>query len=185
MRLGFHDQAHVAYLDAGGTVRHPATAPRPYRDRLTAAARDATVLVIDDNVGYGSTLRAARALVEQLGGRAVTRSVESAWTLYHRSGRHDIADAADLPSLRPNIHHSIQTRLIGHLLRGDASAYLRDPAHQVSGTLHRQMASNFDLAVSTGTWATGQLSAMRAEFSHAASWNEPPIPRPVALAAAA
>ncbi|MER5362236.1 phosphoribosyltransferase [Streptomyces sp. NPDC002785] len=184
VRLGFHDQGNVAYLGAGGTVRHRATAPRTYRDRLSAAARDATVLVIDDNVGYGSTLRAARALVEQLGGRALTRSVESAWTLYHRSGRHDIADAADLPSLRPNLHHSIHTRLTGHLLRGDTGAYLRDGAHRAAGTLHRQMAASFDLAVSTGTWTTGQLAAMRAELAQAASWNEPPVSRPAALAAA-
>jgi len=184
VRLGFHDQGNVAYLGAGGTVRHRATAPCAYRDRLTAAARDTTVLVIDDNVGYGSTLRAARTLVEQLGGRAVTRSVESAWTLYHRSGRHDIADAADLPSLRPNLHHSIHKRLTGHLLRGDTDAYLRDGAHRAAGTLHRQMAASFDLAVSTGTWTTAQLAAMRAELAHAASWNEPPVPCPAALAAA-
>ncbi|RPK72068.1 hypothetical protein EES45_33875 [Streptomyces sp. ADI97-07] len=84
-------------------------------------------VVIDDNVGYGSTLRAARALVEQLGGRAVTRSVESAWTLYHRSG------GTTSPTLqtcrptdpRPNLHHSIHKRLTGHLLRGDTGACLR------------------------------------------------------------
>ena len=184
VRLGFHDQGDVAYLGAGGTIHQRATAPRAYRDRLTAAARDATVLVIDDNVGYGSTLRAARALVEQLGGRAITRSVESAWTLYHRSGRHDIADAADLPSLRPNLHHSIQTRLTGHLLRGDTGGYLSDGAHRAAGTLHRQMAASFDLAVSTGTWTSAQLAVLRAELAHAASWNEPPVPRPAALAAA-
>ncbi|MFE9968806.1 hypothetical protein [Streptomyces sp. NPDC005525] len=184
VRLGFHDQGNVAYLGADGTIHHRATAPLTYRDRLTAATQDATVLVIDDNVGYGGTLRAARALVEQLGGRAVTRSVESAWTLYHRSGRHDIADAADLPSLRPNLHHSIQTRLTGHLLRGDTGAYLSDGALRAAGTLHRQMAASFDLAVSTGTWTSAQLAAMRAELAHAASWTEPPVPRPAALAAA-
>ncbi|MDX3065948.1 MULTISPECIES: hypothetical protein [Streptomyces] len=63
-------------------------------------------MVIDDNVGYGSTLRAARALVEQLGGRAVTRSVESAWTLYHRSGGTtsptlQTCRPADLPTRAP------------------------------------------------------------------------------------
>ncbi|MEW2621589.1 phosphoribosyltransferase [Streptomyces sp. NPDC048106] len=71
-RLVFDDQRHVAYLGAGGTVRHRATAPRVYRDRLSADARDATVLVIDDNVGHSSTLRAARSLIERLGGRALT-----------------------------------------------------------------------------------------------------------------
>lgn len=126
-----------------------------------------------------------RQLAEQLGGRAVTRSVESAWTLYHRAGRHDIADAADLPNLRPNLHHSIHTRLIGHLLRGDGRAYAGDPAHRACGTLRQQMADSFDLAVSTGTWSGGQLTAMRAELAHAAAWTEPPIPRPAALVAAA
>ncbi len=178
VRLGFHDQAAINYLGACGTVRHRATAPLAYRNHLAAAVKGATALVVDDNVGYGSTLRATRALVEQLGGRAITRSVESAWTLYHRSGRHDIANAADLPSLRPNLHHSIQHRLIDHLLRNDADAYLRDPAHHVPGTLHQQMETSFDLAVSTGAWSTSQLDAMRTELADAAYWREPPVPRP-------
>ncbi|MFD9281049.1 phosphoribosyltransferase [Streptomyces mirabilis] len=185
VRLGFHDQSAVPYLGAGGTIRHDATAPAPHREALAAAASGATVLVVDDNVGYGSTLRAARTLIEQLGGQAITRSVESAWTLYHRSGLHDIADAADLPSLRPNLHHSIQKRLTGHLLRGDARGYARDPAHHAYGTLHQQMRDSFDLALSTGTWSSGQLAAMRAELGHATAWAEPPVPRPVTLTAAA
>lgn len=185
VRLGFHDQRAVSYLATGGAVRHHATAPAPNRDELAAAASGATVLVVDDNVGYGSTMRAARTLVEQLGGRALTRSVESAWHLYHRSGTHDIADAADLPSLRPNLHHTIQARLTGHLLDGDTGAYAGDPAHRAFGTLHQQMADSFDLALSTGTWSSGQLAAMRAELDHAATWAEPPVPRPAAPAAAA
>ncbi|MCX4581150.1 phosphoribosyltransferase [Streptomyces sp. NBC_01571] len=185
VRLGFHDQSAVPYLGADGTIRHRATAPAPQCEALAAAVTDRTVLVVDDNCGYGSTLRAARTLVEQLGGEAVTRSVESAWSLYHRSGLHDIADAADLPSLRPNLHHSIQKRLIGHLLRGDAHEYARDPAHQAHGTLHQQMRDSFDLALSTGTWSSGQLAAMRAELGHATTWAEPPVPRPAALNVAA
>ncbi|MBC7267719.1 phosphoribosyltransferase [Streptomyces albogriseolus] len=184
IRLGFHDQGTVTYHEANGTVRQHATAPAPYREQLATAANATTVLVVDDNVGYGHTLRSARTLVEQLGGRALTRSVESAWLLYHRSGRHDIADAADLPSLRPNLHHSIQTRLVGHLTRGDAAAYTHDPAHHARGTLHQQMKDSFDLALSTGTWSNGQLAAMRAELAHAASWTEPPAPSPPIPAAA-
>lgn len=172
VRLGFHDQSTISYLDAGGT------APRRHRERLAAAATGGErILVVDDNIGYGSTRHAARALVEQLGGRSVTRSVESAWPLYHRFGRHDIADASDSPSLRPNLHHSIQQRLIGQLLLGDADAYLRDDTHRVTGTLHQQMAASVDLAMSIGTWSGDQLPAIPAELGHAtALWNRPSIP---------
>lgn len=177
VRLGFHDQARVSYLKPGGGIDHAATAPESHREALAAAASGSTVLVVDDNVGYGSTLRAARALVHQLGGHAVTRSVETAWQLYHRSGRHDVSDAADLPSLRPNLHYTIQNRLISHLLRTDAAAYVRDPVHRVPGRLSQQMAASYDLAVSTGSWSSGQLAAMRAELAHAtAYWRSPAVP---------
>ncbi|MFK0154307.1 hypothetical protein ACIQVK_19805 [Streptomyces sp. NPDC090493] len=177
VRLGFHDQARVSYLTPAGGVDHAATAPERQREALAAAAASTTVLVVDDNVGYGSTLRAARTLVHQLGGHAVTRSVETAWQLYHRSGRHDVSGVADLPSLRPNLHYTIQNRLISHLLRADPAAYIRDPVHRVPGRLSQQMAASYDLAVSTGSWSSGQLAAMRTELAHAtACWRSPAVP---------
>lgn len=179
IRLGFHDLAGISYHAPDGTIRLDLTGPPGYCDRLAAAVRDGHALVVDDNVGYGTTLRAARALVGELGGHATTRSVETAWHLYTRSGHHDIADAADLPGLRPNLHHSIQRRLIGHLQRGDVAAYTRDPAHATRGTLHAQMAAAYELALCLGTWTPRQLAAMRSELREAAHEHaEPPVPAP-------
>lgn len=59
VRIGFHDQASVSYLDTTGAVLQRPTAPGPYRQQLADAVAGATVLVVDDNVGYGDTLRAA------------------------------------------------------------------------------------------------------------------------------
>jgi hypothetical protein len=177
IRLGFHDLAGISYHAPDGAIRLDLTGPPGHRDRLAAAVRDGHALVIDDNVGYGTTLRAARALVGQLGGHATTRSVETAWHLYTRSGHHDISDAADLPGLRPNFHHSIQRRLIGHLQRGDIISYTGDPAHTTRGTLHGQMAAAYELALCLGTFTSRQLAAMRSELRDAAQEHtEPPVP---------
>ncbi|MCX4763633.1 phosphoribosyltransferase [Streptomyces sp. NBC_01275] len=183
IRLGFHDLSTVDYKRTDGTIRSELVGPPEQRERLAADVHGAHVLVVDDNVGYGTTLRAARTLIGQLGGRALTRSVETAWHLYSRDGRHDVADAADLPSLRPNLHHRIQDRLIGHLLRGDADAYADDSAHAVRSTLHQQMRTSYDMALGLGTLAPRQLRAMRAELAHAVlNWREPPVPpAPVTL----
>jgi hypothetical protein len=177
IRLGFHDLARIGYHALDGTIRLELTGPPGHRERLAAAVAGSHALVTDDNVGYGTTLRAARALVRQLGGRATTRSAETAWHLYGRSGRHDVADAADLPGLRPNLHHTIQRRLVGHLQRGDTAAYLRDPAHAGRGTLHGQMTAAYELALCLGTWTPRQLAAMRSELDDAACHPaEQPVP---------
>ena len=177
IRLGFHDLAGINYHAPDGTIRLDLTGPPGHCDRLAAAVRGGHALVIDDNVGYGTTLRAARALVGELGGHTTTRSVETAWHLYTRSGHHDISDAADLPGLRPNLHHSIQRRLIGHLQRGDITAYTRDPAHATRGTLHGQMTAAYELALCLGTFTPRQLAAMRSELRDAAQEHaEPPVP---------
>lgn len=47
------------------------------------------------------------------------------------------------------------------------------------------MRDSFDLALSTGTWSSGQLAAMRAELAYSATWTEPPVPSPAGLASAA
>ncbi|MEU9575247.1 phosphoribosyltransferase [Streptomyces massasporeus] len=180
IRLGFHDLAKVDYLGPDGTICFPLTGPPGHRERLSADISGARVLVVDDNVGYGTTLRACRALVRQLGGQATTRCTETAWHLYYRSGKHDVADAADLPSLRPNLYYRIQERLIAHLLSGDAVAYVRDPAHSVRATLYQQMSNAYELALGLGTWSSGQLWGMRAELEHASlNWSRraaPPAP---------
>ncbi|MFD7817726.1 phosphoribosyltransferase [Streptomyces sp. NPDC059785] len=183
IRLGFHDLSWVDYRKADGTIRSELVGPPGHRARLAEHVHGRHVLVVDDNVGYGTTLRAAKTLIGQLGGRTTTRSVETAWHLYQRDGRHDVADAADLPSLRPNLHHRIQDRLIGHLLRGDAVAYLDDPAHKVRSTLHLQMTASYDTALCLGSWTPHQLQAMRSELAHAAlNWHEPAVPpAPAAL----
>lgn len=181
IRLGFHDLAGSGFLARDGSVRAGLTAPPGHRARLADAARGRRVLVIDDNVGYGTTLRAARRLIGQHGGTAVTRSAETAWHLYRRSGSHDIADAADLPSLRPNLHYSVQARLSGHLRRGDAAAYAADPARRVRHSIGEQMTDAYQLALATGTWTPAQLAAMRAELNYAvACWDEPAVPPPPA-----
>jgi hypothetical protein len=177
IRLGFHDLAVERFLGRDGTVRAELTAPPGHRERLATAARGGRVLVIDDNVGYGTTLGAARKLIAQYGGLAFTRSTETAWHLYHRSGDHDIADVADLPSLRPNFHHRIQHRLISHLQRGDAAGYARDPAHSVRAELRQQMTGAYQLALSVGTWTPGHLERMRQELAFAQlHWTEPGVP---------
>ncbi|MGH3291689.1 MAG: hypothetical protein ACRDP7_07780 [Trebonia sp.] len=180
IRLGFHDLAGAGFLATDGTVRTALTAPPGHRERLAAAAAaGGRVLVIDDNVGYGTTLRAARRLIAQHGGTAVTRAAETAWHLYRRSGSHDIADAADLPSLRPNLHHSVQARLAGHLLRGNSAAYAGDPARRVRHSIGEQMTFAYQLALATGTWTPAQLAAMRRERAFAvACWDEPGVPPP-------
>jgi hypothetical protein len=179
VRLGFHDLAGSVFLAPDGTVRAEQTAPPGHLARLAAAARSSKVLVIDDNVGYGTTLRAARRLIAQHGGTAVTRSAETAWHLYRRSGSHDIADAADLPGLRPNLHYSVQARLAGHLRRGDAAAYARDPARRVRYSIGEQMTAAYQLALATGTWTPAQVAAMRRELNFAAArWDEPGVPTP-------
>ena len=135
--------------------------------------------MIDDNAGYGTTLRAARRLIAQDGGSAITRSAETAWHLYSRSGSHDIADAADLPSLRPNLHYSVHDRLAGHLRNGDTSAYARDPARCPRPLLGEQMSAAYQLALASGTWTPAQLAAMRRELAFAAlHWDEPGVPPP-------
>lgn len=179
IRLGFHDLAPAGFLAPDGSVRAELTAPPSHRERLADAARGGHVLVIDDNVGYGTTLRAARRLIMQDGGTAVTRAVETAWHLYRRSGTHDIADAADLPSLRPNLHHAIQARLADHLRRGDIPAYASDSVRHVRHSLSEQMVTSYQLALATGSWSPGQLAAMRRELAFAAlSWQEPGAPAP-------
>ncbi|MFH8802712.1 phosphoribosyltransferase [Streptomyces sp. NPDC017936] len=177
IRLGFHDLSRVDYRRTDGGIRVDLVGPPEHRERLAQDVCGAHVLVVDDNVGYGTTLRAAKTLIGQLGGRATTRSVETAWHLYRRDGRHDVADAADLPGLRPNLHHRIQDRLIGHLLRGDATAYVNDPAHAVRSSLHLQMRASYDMALGLGSWTPRQLQSMRAELAYATlNWSEPPVP---------
>jgi FMN phosphatase YigB (HAD superfamily) len=72
---------------------------------------------------------------------------------------------------------AFQRRLIGHLQRGDAAAYTRDPAHATRGTLHGQMAAAYELALCLGTWKPHQLASMRSELRDAArDHTEPPVP---------
>ena len=177
VRLGFHDLAGVRSMASNGDVRLESVAPPDRLALLADSLAGQHVLIVDDNVGYGTTLRAAKSLVRQLGGEPITRSVETAWHLYHKSGLHDVSDAADLPSLRPNLHYRVQARLIDRLRAGDSAGYLHDPAHLVRGTLHQQMTAAYQLALGLGTWTSRQLAFMRTELAHAAlMWNEPPVP---------
>jgi len=183
VRLGFHDLASVRSMTSNGDVRLESITPPDRQTLLADSIAGQHVLIVDDNVGYGTTLRAAKSLVRQLGGNPITRSVETAWHLYHKSGRHDVSDAADLPGLRPNLHYRVQARLIDRLRAGDSAGYLQDPAHRVRGTLHQQMTAAYHLALGLGTWTSSQLAFMRTELAHAAlMWNEPPVPSAAAHA---
>ncbi len=167
IRLGFHDLAGTGVVDRQGSINVRRLGPAGYLRRLLTDLQGGHVLVIDDNIGYGTTLRAARTLVTRFGGQATTRSVETAWHIFRRSGDHDIADAADLPGLRPNLHHSIHKNLIQQLRQGDAARYVRDPAHTVRGTLLQQMETSYETALGLGTWTMAQLQFMRLELAHA------------------
>jgi len=177
VRIGFHDLAPIPFIRSDNRVDLSLIAPARARDELNSAIASSTVLVVDDNAGYGTTLRACRTLICQLGGIPLTRSVETAWDLYEKRGNHDIASAVDFPGLRPNFHHSLQKRLMGALAAGDISSYIGDSQHSGRLTLSRQMANNFELAQAVGTWSEEQLSAMRKELAVAALfWREPAIP---------
>ncbi len=177
VQLGFHDLGHIPFLSADGSVRVETLAPPSYLSTMSRDLAGARVLVIDDNVGYGTTLRACRSVVEQFGGECVTRSVETAWDLYDRVAGHDITTAVDIPGLRPNLHHSVHRRLIELIVGDDPRRYLVDPAHATRQTLPDQMAASLAVAGQHGRWSRPQRATMRAELDFSRQTHrEPAVP---------
>ena len=174
LRLGFHDLAYLGFRHQQ-TVDVSLTAPTWMRDAVEESLSTGTVLVIDDNIGYGCTLRACRNLIEGRGGHPITRSVETAWELFDRVPGHKIHDVVDLPSLRPNFHHTIQTALVGHIRQRDARSYgtvCYCPSEPVVAQLRR---SRHRVDHQEG-WNEDQLRFMTYELEHAMSWVEQPVP---------
>lgn len=175
VRLGAHDQSHITFLDSTGHIILERLLPEPWIPKLVNTIQNRTVLIVDDNVGYGTTLRLCKRLIHQLDGCSRARSAETAWHLFERNGLdHSIADAVDFPSLRPNFHHSTQTRLIDLLSSRQYSRYLDDEAAGREQRVHARMAANLRLAQLSPTWDEQQLAAMQVELDHASRfWIEP------------
>lgn len=174
LRLGFHDLAYLGFSDQQ-PIDISLTAPSWMRESLEESLSSETVLVVDDNIGYGSTLRACRNLIEERGGHPVTRSVETAWELFDRLPGHKIHDVVDLPSLRPNFHHSLQAALIGHLRQRDARGY-GSARYQSSEPVLAQLRRNRQRVDHQDGWREDQLRFMTYELEHALSWAEQPVP---------
>ncbi len=174
LRLGFHDLAYLGFREQQ-PIDMSLTVPSWMREGIEESLSSEAVLVVDDNIGYGSTLRACRNLVETRGGHPVTRSVETAWELFDRLPEHKIHDVVDLPSLRPNFHHRIQAALIGHLRQRDVRAY-GSACCRSSEPVVAQLRRNRHRVDHQDGWSEDQLRFMRYELEHAASWTEQPVP---------
>jgi hypoxanthine phosphoribosyltransferase len=174
LRLGFHDLAYLGFRDQQ-PIDISLTVPSWMREGIEESLSSETVLVVDDNIGYGSTLRACRNLIEARGGHPVTRSVETAWELFDRVPGHKIHDVVDLPSLRPNFHHTIQTALIGHIRQRDVRSY-GSACYRSSEPVVAQLARNKHRVDRQDGWSEDQLRFMTYELEHALSWDEQPVP---------
>lgn len=179
VRIGFHDLGHVDFSAAG--ERHIDVSRIAPPDRIEAL-RDAVsangpTLVVDDNVGYGSTLDACRQLVSQLGGTSLTRAVETSWHLLDRIPGFSFAHVVDLPGIRPTFHHSLQEELISLLRNGAGDAYIDHPARRVTPTTVEATAMTATRALSRPHWSTAQRRHLSREAALAAdTWREAAVP---------
>ena len=178
VRIGFHDLSYVEFSTPGESHINVSRIAPP--DRIKAL-RDAVsaggiTLVVDDNVGYGSTLDACRQLVTQLGGTALTRAVETSWHLLDRIPGFSLAGVIDLPGIRPTFHHSLQEELIALLRTGDGDAYVNHPARRAVATTVECTAMTVTRALSFPHWSTAQRRHLSREAALAAeAWREAPV----------
>lgn len=175
VRIGFHDLGYVDFSAPGDSHVDISRIAPP--DRIEAL-RDAvsaggTTLVVDDNVGYGSTLDACRRLVSQLGGTALTRAVETSWHLLDRIPDFSFAGVVDLPGIRPTFHHSLQEEMITLLRTGNGDAYVDHPARRAAATTEDSIAMMATRALSLPHWSTAQRRHLAREAALAAeAWRE-------------
>lgn len=176
IRLGFHDLRPIGFHTTSGRLAHYRIVDPFQLDKLTAAVSTGLTLIVDDNVGTGQTLRAARTFVHEAGGQAVTRAAETAWALYERTPGHSLTRTVDLPSLRPNLHHTWIRHLSSLLATGRFSEYLRATA-TTRPRLTEQLDACLHLAVATNDWSSEQLRHLRHELGFARTkWRTPGIP---------
>ena len=93
---------HVVGVDPTLDVSGPQDLTPTAGRRVLARVRTGRVLVIEDNVGYGSTVTACRVLV--------------------------VCDVVDFPGPRPNYHHTLQTSLIRRCRPGTLRTVVGQPS---------------------------------------------------------
>jgi hypothetical protein len=177
LRLGFHDLGEVAFRNEQGNLIPNRMIPAEWLPAIQERIKGRVVLVVDDNVGYGSTLRTCKELVHKWGAFPITRSAETAWHLFQRLEReHCISDAVDLPSLRSNFHHSLYELRITCLLSRTYTKYYDYVWKDQSLDSLKQMRGNYDIAASA-EWHGDQMMGMLEELEYAKeNWLEGGVP---------
>ena len=162
IRLGFHDQKGIDYRDSAGEFRWEALVPVSELELLAHLCRGRRVLIVDDNIGYGTTMRGARELVSSAGGVPLVRCCETAWHLFDRNPEHTLADVVEFPSPRSNLHHTLQAELIAALTRNGRD-YLRRAAEAPDTAAPERMRRNVQRPDAEQRWTSEQLEWMRGE----------------------
>ena len=179
IRLGFHNLGGIRFLDTRGAVLCERLMPTPWIDDALRMIGGKRVLIVDDNTGLGTTLRACKQFVRQSGGEPLARSAETSWELFQsRVGGHNLSDAVDFPSLRSNFSYATQCAMAGCLVRGAYDRYADLTAHSQVGAFRQQLHINYASAGREPTWQPAHLKAMEHELRHALNnWEEPGYPR--------
>ena len=164
IRIGFHDQSNIQYFDRDGSLLASKMFPSHHVEEILNSLNNSTVLIVDDNVGYGTTMTAARKLVENAGGQPFVRCTETAWHLFDRDDAHNISDIVDFPSLRSNVHHKTVSGLISCLAQS-TSTYLDKSSGTVDINSINEIFTRLEKQRKNPNWSDTQISWLEEEYA--------------------
>lgn len=121
LRIGFHDLQKLNLKIDNFEIDKKKILPAFILDDIIKNIRNATTLVIDDNLGNGTTLDYCKKFIEHFDGECITRTAETTWSKYI-SGEKDIY--VDFPAIDDYLRYTQQHEYI-QLLRC-ADVYVRD-----------------------------------------------------------
>ena len=115
-RIGFHDLLPLELSADLIKINEPKIAPLNYIEKMKRVFSGKITLVIDDNVGYGSTISCCKKMIETYGGCCYTRTPETSWDRILES---DIKLMTDYPGIFNYLRYTQQCEFIEELKKSD------------------------------------------------------------------
>lgn len=115
-RIGFHDLLPLKLSVNFVKTDEVKIAPDKYLRKLKKTLKNKTTLIIDDNVGYGITIKYCKKMVEFFWGKCLTRTVETSWDSILNANDKLIVD---YPSISNYFRYTDQYQFIECLKKAD------------------------------------------------------------------
>lgn len=109
VRVGFHDLSSLKLSIDRIVENQDRIIPRVLCDSFQKKIQDKLTLIIDDNVGYGYTTMYCKKMVEEYGGKCITRTAETSWQIMLGD---NVRLSIDYPSINNYLRYEHQKQYI-------------------------------------------------------------------------